>query len=56
MGASVELRAAAPLRTCVFSPEHSGQRIPTDVAVMHSGQIGRSQLEQATPVSRSGWR
>jgi hypothetical protein len=35
---------------------HSGQRIPTGVVVMQSGQIGRPQFEQATPVSREGWR
>ena len=33
---------------------HSGQRCPTGVAVMHSGQIGRPQFEQASAVSRSG--
>src|SRR3954464_9286101 len=31
---------------------HSGQRMPTGVVVMQSGQIGRSQFEQRTPVSR----
>jgi hypothetical protein len=36
--------------------EHSGQRMPTGVGVMHSGQIGRPQFEQATPVSRLGCR
>ncbi len=36
--------------------EHSGQRMPTGVGVMHSGQIGRPQLEQETAVSRFGWR
>jgi hypothetical protein len=36
--------------------EHSGQRIPTGVEVMQSGQIGRPQLEQATFVSRDGCR
>ena len=46
----------AGLRICVFSPAHSGQRIPTEVGVMQSGQIGRPQREQETPVSRSGWR
>jgi hypothetical protein len=35
---------------------HSGQRIPTGVDVMQSGQIGRPQFEQLTPVSRFGWR
>jgi len=30
--------------------------MPTDVTVMQSGQIGRPQLEQATFVSRFGWR
>jgi hypothetical protein len=36
--------------------EHSGQRIPTGVEVMQSGQIGRPQEEHETPVSREGWR
>ena len=44
------------VRTGVFCREHSGQRMPTGVAVMQSGQIGRSQLEHETPVSRPGWR
>jgi hypothetical protein len=35
---------------------HSGQRMPTDVEVMQSGQIGRPQFEQLTPVSRLGCR
>ena len=35
---------------------HSGQRMPTDVDVMQSGQIGRPQFEQLTPVSRFGCR
>jgi len=35
---------------------HSGQRIPTGVGVMQSGQIGRPQFEHETPVSRLGWR
>jgi hypothetical protein len=35
---------------------HSGQRMPTGVVVMQSGQIGRPQFEQETPVSREGWR
>src|SRR4051794_12389311 len=35
---------------------HSGQRIPTGVGVMQSGQIGRPQEEQETRVSRSGGR
>jgi hypothetical protein len=30
--------------------------MPTGVGVMHSGQIGRPQFEQETPVSRFGWR
>ena len=41
------------MRTCVFWREHSGQRIPTGVGVMQSGQIGFPQFEQETPVSRS---
>jgi hypothetical protein len=36
--------------------EHSGQRIPTGVVVMQSGQIGRPQEEQETAVSRLGCR
>jgi hypothetical protein len=43
-------------RVFVFWREHSGQRMPTDVGVMQSGQIGRPQFEQRTPVSRDGWR
>ena len=42
--------------TLVRCRMHSGQRIPTGVGVMQSGQIGRPQEEQETPVSRSGWR
>ena len=44
------------VRTFVLCRAHSGQRIPTGVDVMQSGQIGRSQFEQRTPVSRFGWR
>ena len=45
------------VRTCVLPwRAHSGQRMPTDVDVMQSGQIGRPQFEQLTPVSRFGWR
>jgi hypothetical protein len=33
---------------------HSGQRMPTEVDVMQSGQMGRPQFEQLTPVSRFG--
>jgi hypothetical protein len=49
-------RIWAAVRTFVFCLAHSGQRIPTEVGVMQSGQIGRPQLEQETPVSRLGWR
>jgi hypothetical protein len=42
--------------TLVRSLPHSGQRMPTGVVVMQSGQIGRPQFEQETPVSREGWR
>jgi hypothetical protein len=45
-----------PRVTRVLCRAHSGQRMPTGVGVMHSGQIGRPQLEQETPVSRSGCR
>jgi hypothetical protein len=44
------------VRTFVRSREHSGQRIPTGVAVMQSGQMGRPQFEHDTPVSRLGCR
>jgi hypothetical protein len=59
MIACVATGALGPPRTWwtrVRSREHSGQRMPTGVDVMQSGQIGRPQLEQATPVSRDGWR
>jgi hypothetical protein len=42
--------------TLVFWREHSGQRMPTGVGVMQSGQIGRPHDEHETPVSRSVWR
>jgi len=42
--------------TFVRSREHSGQRIPTGVGVMQSGQIGRPHDEHETPVSREGCR
>jgi hypothetical protein len=35
---------------------HSGQRMPTGVGVMQSGQIGLPHEEHDTPVSREGWR
>ena len=50
------LRVELSVRTCVRWREHSGQRMPTGVGVMQSGQIGRPQFEQRTPVSRPGWR
>ena len=48
-----------PLRTVltlVRSRAHSGQRMPTDVGVMQSGQMGRPHEEHETPVSRDGCR
>jgi hypothetical protein len=54
--AAVGLKAPWPTRTFVVWRAHSGQRMPTDVEVMHSGQIGRPQFEHETPVSRFGWR
>jgi hypothetical protein len=42
--------------TFVFCLAQSGQRMPTDVAVMQSVQIGFPQFEHETPVSRPGWR
>ena len=44
------------VRTGVRSRAHSGQRMPTGVGVMQSGQMGRPQLEHDTPVSRLGCR
>lgn len=44
------------VRTGVRWRAHSGQRIPTGVGVMQSGQIALPQLEHETPVSRVGWR
>lgn len=55
-GVAARVPAAGSRRTCVVCLEHSGHRIPTDVEVMQSVQIGRSQFEQETPVSRLGWR
>jgi hypothetical protein len=52
---SAEL-APAPRTTFVRWLAHSGQRMPTGVGVMQSGQIGRPQEEQETPVSRLGCR
>jgi len=49
-------RDLMPRVTRVRSREHSGQRIPTGVGVMQSGQIGRPHDEQETPVSREGCR
>ena len=46
----------AMVRTRVRWLAHSGQRMPTEVVVMQSGQIGRPQFEQLTPVSRFGCR
>ena len=51
--AAVEERMRMTLVRCLA---HSGQRMPTGVVVMQSGQIGRPQFEQETPVSREGWR
>ena len=49
--------AISRIRTTLVRWEaHSGQRIPTCVGVMQSGQIGRPHEEQETAVSREGWR
>ena len=53
VGCAYTLRS---VRTGVFCREHSGQRMPTGVEVMQSGQIGLPQFEHETPVSRPGWR
>jgi hypothetical protein len=50
------VRIVAAVFTFVRWREHSGQRIPTGVGVMHSGQIGRPHDEHETPVSRPGCR
>ena len=42
--------------TRCFLPAQSGQRMPTGVVVMQSGQIALPQFEHETPVSRDGWR
>jgi hypothetical protein len=42
--------------TLVRSRAHSGQRMPTEVGVMQSGQMGRPHEEHDTPVSREGCR
>src|SRR5204862_4925277 len=59
MSAYVTIGSAAPYArrtTRVLSRAHSGQRMPTDVGVMQSGQIGRPQFEHDTAVSRLGCR
>ena len=38
------------------TPAWSGQRIPTGLKVMQSGQMPRPHSEHETPVSRSGCR
>ncbi len=48
--------SVAAVWTFVFCLEHSGQRMPTGVAVMQSGQIGRPQFAHETRVSRLVWR
>jgi len=53
-GAAATIARGRTTRVRCF--EHSGQRMPTVVGVMQSGQIGRPQFEQETPVSRVGWR
>jgi hypothetical protein len=53
---AVGLNAPAPALTFVVCLAHSGQRIPTEVEVMQSGQIGRPQFEHETLVSRLGCR
>ena len=50
------LLVAPTPRARVRRRAHSGQRMPTGVEVMQSGQIGRPQFEQRTPVSRFGCR
>jgi hypothetical protein len=49
-------RVELMVRTCVRWLAHSGQRMPTGVGVMQSGQMGLPHEEHDTPVSRDGWR
>jgi hypothetical protein len=53
VGGTLMLRS---VRTFVFSLAHSGQRMPTEVGVMQSVQIGRPHDEHETPVSREECR
>ena len=53
---AADCRIVRAVLTLVRSREHSGHRIPTGVGVMQSGQIERPHDEQATAVSRRGWR
>ena len=48
--------AILELRRRVHRRCGAGQRMPTGVGVMQSGQIGRPQFEHDTPVTRFGWR
>jgi hypothetical protein len=52
----VETTPGRIVLTFVRSRAHSGQRMPTGVGVMQSGQIGRPHDEHDTPVSRDGCR
>jgi hypothetical protein len=52
-GTALASRMRTALVRCLA---HSGQRMPTWVVVMQSGQIGRPHDEHETPVSREGWR
>jgi hypothetical protein len=49
-------RIVRTLWTFVRCLAHSGQRMPTGVGVMQSGQIGRPHDEHETPVTRLGCR
>jgi hypothetical protein len=50
------VRVLCSVRTFVRWLEHSGQRMPTGVGVMQSGQIGRPHDEHETFVWRPGCR
>ena len=50
------LRRWAARTVLLAPPAHSGQRTPTAASRMQDVQMGRSQLEQESSVSRSGWR
>ena len=55
-GDRVDVQASASSCTRCRGRAQSGQRMPTGVDVMQSGQIGLPQFEHETPVLREGCR